>query len=206
MGGGSEEKIVLTMPELTTERLRIRPFRSDDFEVTYRIIVLDFDPNRPGDIDEVAARKSHRDWLEWSIANERMLARMNQPPYGDRAVERLDDGVVVGSVGLVPSFAPFGLLPNFPESDLPASAFMPQVGMFWALGRDQRGRGYATEAARAVIDYAFDTLQLGRIVATTEHDNATSIGVMQRLGMAIERNPHPDPAWFQVCGVLDNRR
>jgi RimJ/RimL family protein N-acetyltransferase len=52
--------------------------------------------------------------------------------------------------------------------------------------------------------YGFRVLRLRRIVATTDHDNEGSIGVMRRLGMRIERNPYPDPPWLQVCGVLDN--
>src|SRR4051812_1559936 len=43
-----------------------------------------------------------------------------------------------------------------------------------------------------------------RIVAATEHDNLASIGVMRRLGMRIERNPDPEPHWFQTVGVLFN--
>ncbi len=54
------------------------------------------------------------------------------------------------------------------------------------------------------MNYAFDTLRVRRIVATTEHDNAGSQGVMRRLGMRLERNPFPEPPWLQVVGVLDN--
>ena len=54
-----------------------------------------------------------------------------------------------------------------------------------------------------MIDYAFETLRLGRILAGTEYDNMASIGVMRRLGMRIERNPYPVPEWFQIHGVLE---
>ena len=53
-------------------------------------------------------------------------------------------------------------------------------------------------------ELAFDELALARIVATTEHDNLRSIAVMRRLGMTIERNPLPEPHWFQTVGVLVN--
>ncbi|MGH2520966.1 MAG: GNAT family N-acetyltransferase, partial [Anaerolineales bacterium] len=65
--------------------------------------------------------------------------------------------------------------------------------------------GYATEAARALIGYAFRELNLRRIVATTDYTNEASIAVMRRLGMRIEKNPYPEPEWFQVVGVLENR-
>jgi RimJ/RimL family protein N-acetyltransferase len=55
-----------------------------------------------------------------------------------------------------------------------------------------------------MIAYGFEQLRLRRIVATTEHDNARSINVMRRLGMRLERNPRPEPAWLQTVGILDN--
>jgi len=45
-------------------------------------------------------------------------------------------------------------------------------------------------------------LHLARVVATTERENVASIGVMRRLGMRVEENLQPEPAWFQVVGVL----
>src|SRR5207245_1301352 len=59
-----------------------------------------------------------------------------------------------------------------------------------------------TDAGRALIDHAFGYLKLDRIVATTTHTNAASIGLMEKLGMQIDRNPYPDPPWLQVVGVL----
>jgi [ribosomal protein S5]-alanine N-acetyltransferase len=50
----------------------------------------------------------------------------------------------------------------------------------------------------------FNRFGLKRIVATTEYDNKDSIAVMRRLGMTIQRNPDPEPVWFQVVGVLAN--
>ncbi len=78
------------------------------------------------------------------------------------------------------------------------------MGLFWALRHDARGQGYATEAARALIDFAFERLVMARIVATTEYSNSSSIAVMTRLGMTVERNPDPTPEWFQIVGILDN--
>ncbi len=55
-----------------------------------------------------------------------------------------------------------------------------------------------------MIDYAFTELKLRRIVATTTYDNVPSIGVMQKVGMRIEKNPFADPPWLQVVGILEN--
>ena len=44
---------------------------------------------------------------------------------------------------------------------------------------------------------------MARLVATTEYANLPSRRVMERLGMRIETNPLPEPAWFQVVGILE---
>ena len=84
----------------------------------------------------------------------------------------------------------------------PAAFLSSHIG--YAVVPWKQGRGYATEAARALISYAFDELDLRRIVATTEHENLRSVAVMRRLGMTIERNPEAEPHWFQTVGVLAN--
>jgi RimJ/RimL family protein N-acetyltransferase len=76
--------------------------------------------------------------------------------------------------------------------------------MFWLVHPDHQGRGYATEAAGALAGRAMSQLRLHRLVATTEHANQASIGVMLRLGMTIHRSPHAEPPWFQVVGVLSS--
>jgi RimJ/RimL family protein N-acetyltransferase len=53
------------------------------------------------------------------------------------------------------------------------------------------------------VAYAFDNLQLARLAALTTADNEASMGVMRKLGMALHRNPLPDPEWLQVVGVLN---
>lgn len=56
----------------------------------------------------------------------------------------------------------------------------------WALNIRYRGKGYATEAARALISYGFDKLALHRIWADTSNINVASWKVMERLGMRRE--------------------
>jgi ribosomal-protein-alanine N-acetyltransferase len=106
-------------------------------------------------------------------------------------------------VGLVPSLGPFGLLPSWPQ---PGRRFVPEVGLYWAVAPAFRRRGIAAEAAAALAGHAFAELDLARVVATTERDNVASIGVMRRLGMRVEENPEPEPAWFQVVGIMSHDR
>jgi RimJ/RimL family protein N-acetyltransferase len=132
-----------------------------------------------------------------------------QPPYAEYGVELRDggeligDGELVGLAGLVPSMMPFDLLPGYPSE--PARGYsIPEVGLFWAISPRHHRRGYATEAGAALIGYGFETMHLRRIVATTEHENTASIGVMRRLGMRVERNPSPAPFFLNVVGMLEN--
>jgi RimJ/RimL family protein N-acetyltransferase len=77
------------------------------------------------------------------------------------------------------------------------------------VGRPRRSGGiHAGSRALlgALVRHAFDEIGLARLVATTEFANEASLAVMRRLGMRIERNPLPEPAWFQAVGVIRNPR
>ncbi|HTL27996.1 MAG TPA: GNAT family N-acetyltransferase [Tepidisphaeraceae bacterium] len=184
------------MKELLTARLRIRRFAREDLASVARLLDGCFGP---------ATLDVRREWLEWAVRNYSALEQLGQPPYGDYAISLLDGGTVIGSIGLVPSFGPFGKLPSLQSSSTRnANLFRPEMGLFWAIDPKHHGQGYATEAAKTMADFAFGQLHVERLVATTEHDNFASIGVMKRLGMTIERNPDPEPQWFQTIGVLFN--
>lgn len=105
------------------------------------------------------------------------------------AVERKVDGRVIGLAGLIRRDHRQG-----------------EVG--WALAADYRGQGYATEAARALMDYGFSALGLHRIHADTNSDNRASRRVMERLGMRQEAQlreaAHEQGHWVDRCiyGIL----
>jgi [ribosomal protein S5]-alanine N-acetyltransferase len=181
------------MRELETNRLVIRPFTKNDLDAYARL--LDGSCGRP------AGPQAYRDRLAYYELGERVLEALRQPPYGDRAVILKENGRVVGAVGFVPSLGPFGQLPFFGRAE--GAKFTPEVGLFWAVLADYRGRGLASEAAAAMVRFAFDELTLRRVVATTEYDNAASAAVMRRIGMTVQQNPWPTPAWFQVVGILE---
>ena len=69
---------------------------------------------------------------------------------------------------------------NVPHFDAP---FVPAVEIGWRLPRAAWGRGYATEAAQAALEFAFSRLGLADVVAMAVPSNAASLRVMQRLGM-----------------------
>ena len=200
----------MRVPLLETARLVVRPFTLDDLDAIYLILDVELGDAGAG-TEGTRARDERRRWLQWTVLNYEELVRLYQPPYGDRAVTLKETGQLIGACGFVPCLAPFGQLPGFGAAGGDASAATARLtstefGLFYAIAPACRRRGYAAEAAGALIGYAFTRLRLGRIVATTSYDNAASMGVMRRLGMRIERNPYPDPPWLQVVGVLENPR
>jgi len=62
--------------------------------------------------------------------------------------------------------------------------FTPAVEVGWRLARGHWGRGYATEGARAALEYAFGVLGLQEVVSFTAGANERSRRVMERLGMS----------------------
>jgi [ribosomal protein S5]-alanine N-acetyltransferase len=193
----------MQMPLLETERLLVRPFVDGDLPGLIAVL-------------EIAHTDGHaaaERYVRHGALNATVLAELGQPPYGDRAVVLRTTGELAGVVGLVPSLGPFDQLRPVDQltptrrrptgSPLPALQ-RPEVGLYYHVRRDLRRRGYATEAARAMIDFAFGQMRLARIVATTERDNIASQAVMRRLGMRIHENALGEPDWFQVVGIVVN--
>lgn len=183
---------------LQSERLVVRALTARDLDAVHAVLDLDL---RWGQ----RSRTDRGRWLDWTIANYEQRALLHQAPYGDYAVELVDTGELVGLVGLVPSLMPFGLLPGYRSRGIEHTQFaIAEVGLFWAIATAHQRRGYASEAAAALIRFGFDVLQLARMVATTETSNAASAAVMRHLGMRVERNPKPQPFYMEVVGVIDN--
>ena len=106
---------------------------------------------------------------ESDAAVDRIEAHFEQHGFGLWAVEVPDQAPFIGFVGLaVPSFN---------------AHFTPCVEVGWRLAVDWWGRGYATEAARAVLAIGFGLLALHEIVSMTVPENKRSRRVMERLGM-----------------------
>jgi len=100
---------------------------------------------------------------------ERIETKFAQQGFGFWAVEAVGLAPLIGFVGL-----------NVPNFDAP---FMPAVEVGWRLGADHWGQGYASEAARAALDFGFDVVGLEEVVAFTTVRNVRSRHVMERIGM-----------------------
>ncbi len=159
-------------PSIDTERLLLRDWRDTDVGAFAAInadpVVMEYFPQR-------YTEERTRQFVE------RIRECWSELAYGLWAVELKDTGRFIGDVGLWPA--------TFP------APFTPAVEVGWRLAADQWGRGYATEGARAALDYGFDTLGLDEIVSFTSTLNVRSIRVMERLGMrrdAREDFDHPN--------------
>jgi RimJ/RimL family protein N-acetyltransferase len=178
-----------TLPTLVDPNVQVRAFDTNDLAAVTQI--FDF------------THKQAQAWLAWNIANERQLATLNQPPYGERAIVHNATSTVVGAIGLVPCIDQFGKVGIGSNDD---GATHAEVGMFWHVLAEWRNQGIATAAARLLRDYACTQLGLRRIIATTEYDNDASQAVMRHIGMELRRNPSDTPPWLQVVGVYEPAR
>jgi RimJ/RimL family protein N-acetyltransferase len=179
----------MVLAVVRTPRLAIRPLNEADRDACRSVLALS---------DEDAFGR----WFTWAVAAPAALADLHQPPYGERAVILEETSELIGLVGLVPLLGPFSQLDGSP----PGGPWTPELGLYWALASHRRGHGYATEAAAALSRALFTALNPERLMAATEHSNTPSQAVMRRLGMRMLMNPHPEPAWLQVVGVLDAAR
>ncbi|HEY7492413.1 MAG TPA: GNAT family N-acetyltransferase [Candidatus Tectomicrobia bacterium] len=193
------------MPVLETPRLQIRPFSLNDLDAIHQLLDVELRDVELGDTG-ARTRQAREQWLQWTIVSYEQLAALNQPPYGDRAVVLKPMGPLIGVCGFVPCLEAFGQLPSFATDPATPRAHLTstEFGLYYAFFPAYQRQGYATEAVRALAAFAFNVLQLQRIVATTTYENVRSIGLMRRLGMRIEQNPSADLTWPQVVGVLEN--
>ena len=153
--------------EIRTPRLILREWRDADVEP---FAAMNADPRVMEHFPAPLAR------AESEALVARIRAHFAEHDFGLWAVE-------------VPGVAPFigftGLSrPNF------EAPFTPCVEIGWRLAFDHWGRGYATEAAQAALEFGFERLRLAEIVSFTAPVNRRSIRVMEKLGMT--RNPADD--------------
>ncbi len=195
------------MPILETARLWIRPFELADLNAAYRLFDVELSEAGMGS-DAVGTIAERAEWLQWATRNPRQLARLNQPPYGDRAIIVKNNETLIGSCGFVPALNAFEQIPELAANRSPArpGRNSTEFALFYAVSPAYQRQGYAYEAAQAMVQYAFEQLSVNRVIAETDTTNEGSIAVMRKLGMTIYHNPLPDPPWLQVVGVLENWR
>jgi RimJ/RimL family protein N-acetyltransferase len=101
----------------------------------------------------------------------RQLQLWDDHGFGGCAVREIERAVLVGVVGLA--------VPTVVHEQLPS------VTVGWRFAPAVWGKGYATEAATAVLDQAFTTMALERVGCVTSADNPRSVALAERLGMTL---------------------
>jgi ribosomal-protein-alanine N-acetyltransferase len=149
-----------SVPTLTTGRLLLRPWRDDDLAP---FAVLNADPRVMEFFPAVLSR------AESDARAARIRLHMEAHRFGLWAVEVSGGAPFIGFVGL--------------QTASPSLPFAPAVEVGWRLAREHWGCGYATEAARAAVEFGFGVLGLEEIVSFTAARNRPSRAVMERLGM-----------------------
>lgn len=181
------------IPTLETKRLIIRELTMNDLESINDVLNRSF-----GRETSVSERQR---WLQWTVLGYEMFAMLEQPHYGERAIVLKETGKIIGAIGIVPYLDTFNKVTAFNRSlSAPAIA---EVGLFWSIDPAHQRKGYAPEAARAVMEYLFTREKLGRIIATTGYKNIPSKKVMEKLGMTVQRLEEPQLPDQFVVGVLD---
>ena len=166
---------------IETERLRLRPFSLQDVEDVFGY-ATDGKWARYLPVPQPYTRKDAEEF----VARQVLLEREKHPSW---AIEH--NGVVIGGIQL----------------GLDSENHIGELG--YSVARKYWGKGFATEAARGVIDAAFDAYkELNRVRAWADSRNVGSLRVMEKAGMTREgvlrqnrlvRGEYIDQVW---CGLM----
>jgi ribosomal-protein-alanine N-acetyltransferase len=147
--------------EIRTERLTLRRWSPEDLEP---FAALNADPRVMEYFPALMTRP------ESDSLVQRIEQHFERHGFGLWALEESSSSRFTGFVGL--------MIPSFEAS------FMPCVEVGWRIAAEFWGRGYAPEAARAAVAFAFEQLGLTEVVAFTATLNARSRRVMEKIGMS----------------------
>ncbi len=158
---------IFTEVRIETDRLILRPYELSDDRDLHELVsqpeVMEFIPEDPMTLQE--ARRIIA-WLQECYPK-------NTPQKIIKwtlAMVFKETDKVIGSCGLGPlDFSP------------------DETELFYALRKEYWGRGLATEASRAILKYAFETIKIERLVAVTMPANVGSVKVIEKLGLRFEK-------------------
>lgn len=159
--------------ELRTERLRLREFEREDVPVLHRF-------NLHPALQRFEDGPPVTEYQFYQIVQD-IIADQHEDPRRNFyfVIERLADEELIGSIYIAVR---------------DANARQAEIG--YMLGVDFWGSGYATEAAKCILDFGFESLALHRIYAEAISENRASVRVLEKLGMQREGLLR-DHRWFQ---------
>ncbi len=156
---------------LETERLLLRQWQKRDLkpfaELTADPLVMQHFPS--------VLTRYESDELVKKLQNH-----ISEHGWGFWAVELKSIGECIGLVGIIHQ-----------SGDMPHSPFV-EIG--WRLSSKHWRKGYTLEAAKATLNFAFQSVAVESVYAITTLDNLPSIGVMEKLGMINQEQDFNHPA------------
>jgi RimJ/RimL family protein N-acetyltransferase len=154
----------LNGPVIETPRLKLRQWRSDDV-APYTVMLSDPPTARFITVDGKPVDDEMTGWRHTVV----MAGHWTIHGAGMFAVEEKHTGKFVGRVG-----------PWFPPT-------WPDFEIGWGITKQAQGKGYASEAARAAIDWAFATFAIEQVIHCIDRENTASQSVARRLGAEKQR-------------------
>lgn len=177
----SSKSCVVKAEPLTTPRLILRQWEPQDLP---EFAALNADPEVmryfPSTLDRQAS----------DALAAKAKALIEKQGWGFWAVQDRASGRLAGMIGL-----------HTPAPELP---FSPCVEVGWRLARPYWGQGLATEGSKAALEFAWNVLQQGEVVAFTAVLNKPSQAVMQRLGMQPDAHTFMHPAVPQEHALAEH--
>jgi RimJ/RimL family protein N-acetyltransferase len=151
--------------QIETGRLIIRDVREEDIP----ILVKQF--AEPEARNNILSFQTDEAFNKKDLANAIAWARQAHRLYYKLSVALKTGGILIGSCTL---------------TDAEPDSFEAAIG--WHYGHRFNGNGYATEAARALLDFAFEFVKVNEIFADCFADNQASIRIMEKIGMSASLN------------------
>ncbi len=174
-----------------TERLIIRPFEMCDLNDLHRLIYSDPEVCKHYSDRVHSSTEETREWLTYHILETKYS------DFQGWSVVRKEDNQFLGLVRLEAG-------PNFwyRFKDDPNPRYNTiEVELSFAFGKEYWGKGYATEACKPVIEYAFKELRIPRLVGGADYRNLRSARLQKRLGFRVE----DDASGGGYVTVLENK-
>ena len=167
----------MTPPRLETDRLVLRALADEDFD-RFAVICADPEVMRWVSVDGRPLARPQA-WRAMAM----LVGHWALRGYGQWAVVEKATGAFIGRAGL---WNPEG---------------WPGLEVGWFFDRARWGNGFATEAARAALAWAFDTLDARHVISVIHPANAASIRVAERIGETFERTIVLDGLELAIYGL-----
>ena len=149
------------MPYLfTSERLGFRNWKIDDLEEFSRI---------NSDKHVMEHFPSPLTKTETAEFIDRLIAHFEAHGYNYFATEERSTGRLIGFIGL--AYQTY------------ESEFTPATDIGWRLSKSAWGKGFATEGAKRILEFAFEDLGIESLISTCTRNNSKSEHVMKKIGM-----------------------